>query len=73
MARARVIAQTSGCKLGKVLDIKYGQRSNDDYGPRFMLCENSLDSESSQETLLITPEDRTFTDTVNVVWELIGE
>lgn len=73
MARARVIAQTSGCKLGKVLEIKYGQRSNDDYEPRFMLCENSLDSAPSEETLPITPEDRTFTDTVNVVWELVGE
>jgi uncharacterized protein YggE len=73
MARARVIAQTSGCKLGKVLEIKYGQRSNDDYETRYMLCENSLDSAPSEETLPITPEDRTFTDTVNIVWELIGE
>jgi uncharacterized protein YggE len=73
MARARVIAQTTGCKLGKVLEIKYGQRSNDDYETRYMLCENSLDSAPSEETLPITPEDRTFTDTVNIVWELIGE
>jgi uncharacterized protein YggE len=73
MARARVIAQTSGCKLGKVLEIKYGQRSNDDYEPRFMLCEASLDSTPSEDTLPITPEERTFIDTVNVVWELIGE
>ena len=73
MARARVIAQTSGCKLGKVLDIKYGQRSGYDYETRYMLCENSLDSAPSEETLPITPEDRTFTDTVNIVWELLGE
>ena len=73
MARARVIAQTSGCKLGKVLEIKYGQRSNDDYEPRFMLCEASLDSASSEDSLPITPDDRTFTDSVNVVWELVGE
>ncbi len=73
MARARVIAQTSGCKLGKVLDIKYGQPSGYDYETRYMLCEASLDSASSEDSLPITPEDHTFTDTVNVVWELIGE
>ena len=73
MARARVIAQTSGCKLGKVLEIKYGQRSGYDDETRYMLCENSLDSAPREETLPITPEDRTFTDTVNIVWELVGE
>ena len=68
-----VFAQTTGFKLGKVLDIKYRQCDDDDYNPRFMLCETSLDSAPSEDTLPITPEERTFTDTVNVVWELVRE
>lgn len=71
--KASIMAETAGCKLGKVKSIDYSHTEIHMYSQARSIHSNSEAMASSADSLDITPDDFAVNDSVNVSWYLENE
>lgn len=71
--KAQIMAESGDCKLGKLLSIDYGHSHAHFASEARYIHSNSEATSMSASSLEITPDDLSFSETVDVVWEMIGE
>lgn len=69
--KATIMADAAGCKLGKVQSIDYGNHGMSTYSQARNIHSSKEASASTPESLDIAPDDLVFSDTVDVVWQLV--
>ena len=69
--KAEIMAEASGSKLGKVLEIDYNFSHIDTYSQARNIHSTEEAKESTADALDITPDDMVISDRVDVVFELI--
>ena len=71
--KSQIMADAGGCKLGKLLSIDYGHSHVHFEAEARYIHSNTEASSMSASSLEITPDDLSFSETVDVVWEMVGE
>lgn len=68
--KAKIMAEAAGCKLGKVKSIDYSDCGMHIYSEARNIHSNKEAMACSSDSLDITPDDLSVSDTVNVSWHL---
>ena len=71
--KSQIMADAGGCKLGKLLSIDYGHSHVHFEAEARYIHSNTEASSMSASSLEIAPDDLSFSETVDVVWEMVGE
>lgn len=68
--KAEIMAKALGCELGEVTDVNYGYQEVHVFAEARNIHSNAEAMASTSDSLDITPEDLSVSDTVQVEWEL---
>lgn len=71
--KAQIMAGAVNCKLGTVINIKYGHQEIHVYSQARNIHSNKEAMACDSSSLDITPDDLVMSDTVEVEWELVSE
>ncbi len=69
--KAKIMAESGGCTLGKILSVEYGNNHMCIESEARYIHSNLEAKSVSTSSLDITPDDLSFSDTVDVVWQLV--
>ena len=69
--KAKIMAESAGCKLGNVISITYGAQELHIYSEARNIHSNEEAMKCDSNSLDISPDDLCVSDNVKVEWELI--